>query len=67
MSAILLGKKVKNEIKKQGRSITWVSEQMGLSPSSLSQRISGNPEFRYSELEKLTIILGLGENYNWFE
>lgn len=62
-----IGEKVKKKIKEQGRTITWVSKQVGVSRSSFSQRISGKLEFKMHELIGISKALGLSEKYNWFD
>ena len=62
-----IGAKIKEAIKSQGRTIKWTAEQIDMSPSSLSQRISGNPEFRYSEVKKILKLLKLNDEFQAIE
>lgn len=61
MSTETIGQKINRVIESQGRSKKWMAEQLGLSPSSFSQRISGNIEFKYSEIESIMTILRVDE------
>ena len=51
-----IGELISERIKLEGRTHTWVCDQIGLSKSSLSQRIHGKIEFRFSEIEKIEKI-----------
>ncbi len=63
MTEQTIGNKVKQAIKSQGRTIKWTAEQIGMSASSLSQRIGGTPEFKYSEVEKIKKLLNLDNEF----
>jgi predicted XRE-type DNA-binding protein len=61
-----IGEKVKQKINEKGIKIHWIAEQIGISRSSFSQRIKGTPEFKHSELVRITKALGLPDDFNWF-
>ncbi len=55
----ITGSLIRSEIKKQGRTSKWVGEQIGLSESTMSQRLSGISNFTYPEIRKIKEILSL--------
>lgn len=59
----ITGSLIRAEIKKQGRTAKWVGEQLGLSESMMSQRLSGKPQLKYSEIRKIKEILGMPSNW----
>lgn len=61
-----IGEKVKKQIEKKGVKVRWLAENLALSSSSLSQRLSGNIKFKHDELKNISVLLGLGDDYNWF-
>lgn len=68
MSIKTIGEKVREKIDAKGMKIYFMCEKTGLSRESLSQRMSSTHplEFRPSELIKISEILGLPSDYNWF-
>ena len=56
MEKLTPGKRIENRIKHEGRTMTWVANQLGLSKSSLSQRIHDVVDFKFSELKNLEIL-----------
>ena len=47
------------EINKRGFSVSNVSESIGMSPTSLYNRIRGDVEFRATEIDSITKLLNL--------
>jgi len=47
------------EINKRGFSVSSVSESIGMSPTSLYNRIRGDVEFRVTEIDSITQLLNL--------
>lgn len=50
---------LKNAIKKQGRTISWVAEQVDIAQPTLSQKLNGKAKFRYDEVMDIKKVLGL--------
>ena len=61
-----IGEKVKRKLDEKGVKISWMADKLGISRPSFSQRIKGKPEFRHSELVKITELLSLPSDFNWF-
>lgn len=51
--------KIKDTIERQGRRKTWVSEQLGITPSHLSRLILGERPITERNATKLAEILGV--------
>jgi len=56
MKRLTLGELIEHRINNEGRKMTWVANQLGLSKASLSQRIHGVVDFKLSELKNLEKI-----------
>ena len=54
-----LHKAIKKEIFDQGRTITWVGLKLGISQPLLSQKLSGRPKLKESEVLKIEELLGV--------
>ncbi len=52
-----LHEKIKKEIKDQGRSITWVSNKLGISQPALSQKLGGDYKFKDAEVDMIEELL----------
>ena len=46
-------------IDESGYKRSWLAEQLGLSPYGLAKKINNETEFKVSEVEKLSVLLGI--------
>lgn len=53
---------LKDHIKSQGRTISWVAKQIGISQPLLSMQLNGSATLQEETIEKVVKILGITKN-----